>query len=152
MIVFVFFFKQKTAYEMRISDWSSDVCSSDLVVHRARRHGRGAAARPGREEALGAAAGCADHRRSRSGGHGDGFLVRPRSSGRHAAGGDRPALRSDEADAAARRTQAAPRAQRPRGYGLPLARAITPDPGRAEERRSGKKGVRTSKTRWAPYD
>src|SRR3546814_10342528 len=30
MIVFFFFFKQKTAYEMRISDWSSDVCSSDL--------------------------------------------------------------------------------------------------------------------------
>src|SRR3546814_2882250 len=28
----VFFFKQKTAYEMRISDWSSDVCSSDLLV------------------------------------------------------------------------------------------------------------------------
>src|SRR3546814_4872827 len=26
-----FFFKQKTAYEMRISDWSSDVCSSDLI-------------------------------------------------------------------------------------------------------------------------
>src|SRR3546814_913400 len=30
-----FFFKQKTAYEMRISDWSSDVCSSDLVSRRA---------------------------------------------------------------------------------------------------------------------
>src|SRR3546814_3103264 len=32
MIIFfyIFFFKQKTAYEMRISDWSSDVCSSDL--------------------------------------------------------------------------------------------------------------------------
>src|SRR3546814_10898973 len=29
-IVMIFFFKQKTAYEMRISDWSSDVCSSDL--------------------------------------------------------------------------------------------------------------------------
>src|SRR3546814_12103522 len=29
-----FFFKQKTAYEMRISDWSSDVCSSDLAVFR----------------------------------------------------------------------------------------------------------------------
>src|SRR3546814_13072592 len=28
---FFFFFKQKTAYDMRISDWSSDVCSSDLV-------------------------------------------------------------------------------------------------------------------------
>src|SRR3546814_4705482 len=31
MIFFFFFFKQKTAYEMRISDWSSDVCSSDLM-------------------------------------------------------------------------------------------------------------------------
>src|SRR3546814_3755170 len=30
--VFFFFFKQKTAYEMRISDWSSDVCSSDLAT------------------------------------------------------------------------------------------------------------------------
>src|SRR3546814_3411929 len=30
MIAWFFFFKQKTAYEMRISDWSSDVCSSDL--------------------------------------------------------------------------------------------------------------------------
>src|SRR3546814_4062395 len=29
-ICLLFFFKQKTAYEMRISDWSSDVCSSDL--------------------------------------------------------------------------------------------------------------------------
>src|SRR3546814_6147853 len=29
--MFFFFFKQKTAYEMRISDWSSDVCSSDLA-------------------------------------------------------------------------------------------------------------------------
>src|SRR3546814_9286772 len=29
-LLFVLFFKQKTAYEMRISDWSSDVCSSDL--------------------------------------------------------------------------------------------------------------------------
>src|SRR3546814_13645832 len=33
MCYFFFFFKQKTAYEMRISDWSSDVCSSDLVGH-----------------------------------------------------------------------------------------------------------------------
>src|SRR3546814_6878174 len=34
MYVCFFFFKQKTAYEMRISDWSSDVCSSDLVYCR----------------------------------------------------------------------------------------------------------------------
>src|SRR3546814_4872947 len=31
-LIFFFFFKQKTAYEMRISDWSSDVCSSDLIA------------------------------------------------------------------------------------------------------------------------
>src|SRR3546814_15991566 len=36
-LCFFFFFKQKTAYEMRISDWSSDVCSSDL---RTDRYGR----------------------------------------------------------------------------------------------------------------
>src|SRR3546814_5325644 len=34
-----FFFKQKTAYEMRISDWSSDVCSSDLIQREAARIG-----------------------------------------------------------------------------------------------------------------
>src|SRR3546814_10047010 len=45
MCVLFFFFKQKTAYEMRISDWSSDVCSSDLdtsvavfLVDAARQH------------------------------------------------------------------------------------------------------------------
>src|SRR3546814_5134255 len=31
LVIWCFFFKQKTAYEMRISDWSSDVCSSDLL-------------------------------------------------------------------------------------------------------------------------
>src|SRR3546814_3305447 len=32
LFIIFFFFKQKTAYEMRISDWSSDVCSSDLSM------------------------------------------------------------------------------------------------------------------------
>src|SRR3546814_2885991 len=36
--LFCFFFKQKTAYEMRISDWSSDVCSSDLRPLRPHLH------------------------------------------------------------------------------------------------------------------
>src|SRR3546814_10392363 len=39
----VFFFKQKTAYEMRISDWSSDVCSSDLLSGEGESGARGAA-------------------------------------------------------------------------------------------------------------
>src|SRR3546814_9582215 len=34
LFVCILFFKQKTAYEMRISDWSSDVCSSDLAIER----------------------------------------------------------------------------------------------------------------------
>src|SRR6058998_3105672 len=52
-LFFFFFFKQKTAYEMVMSDWSSDVCSSDLVggpVHAARRlrlERRRGAQRPG---------------------------------------------------------------------------------------------------------
>src|SRR3546814_15882008 len=41
MVLFFFFFKQKTAYEMRISDWSSDVCSSDLNGFARSNGGRG---------------------------------------------------------------------------------------------------------------
>ncbi len=43
MLIFVFFFKQKTAYEIAHGDWSSDVCSSDLnsfilrINHRIRK-------------------------------------------------------------------------------------------------------------------
>src|SRR3546814_6140111 len=56
---FFFFFKQKTAYEMRISDWSSDVCSSDLACGRGdrgagtaggRAHGRGHAGGAGGDQ------------------------------------------------------------------------------------------------------
>src|SRR3546814_2436626 len=43
-IVGIFLFKQKTAYEMRISDWSSDVCSSDLLARLIRSEGVTAAA------------------------------------------------------------------------------------------------------------
>src|SRR3546814_7371897 len=45
LVVLFFFFKQKTAYEMRISDWSSDVCSSDLIVIDDLRHRLGHARR-----------------------------------------------------------------------------------------------------------
>src|SRR3546814_6218032 len=52
-----FFFKQKTAYEMRISDWSSDVCSSDLNAREFSNDG--AVARPVRREPCILAAGAA---------------------------------------------------------------------------------------------
>src|SRR3546814_8201145 len=45
--MFFFFFKQKTAYDMRISDWSSDVCSSDLSVMRGRTDHHRAVAQSG---------------------------------------------------------------------------------------------------------
>src|SRR3546814_8960504 len=41
MMLLIFVFKQKTAYEMRISDWSSDVCSADLAALDLDVHGRG---------------------------------------------------------------------------------------------------------------
>src|SRR3546814_18906562 len=53
----MFFFKQKTAYEMRISDWSSDVCSSDRLLRRPQPRGsdRALSSRPeGRRRSAGA--------------------------------------------------------------------------------------------------
>src|SRR3546814_9736683 len=50
--VFCFFFKQKTAYEMRISDWSSDVCSSDLHYRKSQRPKKPAGLVPGFEGRL----------------------------------------------------------------------------------------------------
>src|SRR3546814_5362147 len=44
----IFFFKQKTAYDMRISDWSSDVCSSDLGAAHPHLGARGRSSRPRR--------------------------------------------------------------------------------------------------------
>src|SRR3546814_8346064 len=94
--MYIFFFKQKTAYERRISDWSSDVCSSDLskafigsqasrgswLTSPTRRHngaiGRGCAETPTRhlkffhpEEAFVCPLSCPDEERTR---HGQGCL------------------------------------------------------------------------------
>src|SRR3546814_7152989 len=56
VVLCVFFFKQKTAYEMRISDWSSDVCSSDLGfrpwLYLARAHWSDSAAAAARDVAI----------------------------------------------------------------------------------------------------
>src|SRR3546814_3104205 len=49
----LFCFKQKTAYEMRISDWSSDVCSSDLLGQAARNFGLAAARGAYHQDVLG---------------------------------------------------------------------------------------------------
>src|SRR3546814_10935211 len=91
-----FFFKQKTAYEMRISDWSSDVCSSDLPA-------------PGiRAGALA----------------GDGHVVALVAF---------PLQAVDEQDGLRRRA------------------VKQHDVGRSAERRVGKGGVSTCRSRWSPY-
>src|SRR3546814_4386825 len=79
-VVYVFFFKQKTAYEMRISDWSSDVCSSDLGRS---RHGGGRLEAHGRELSRpGRQAAHPDGGR-RGEGRPDGGPDRPSEEGRH---------------------------------------------------------------------
>src|SRR3546814_3723470 len=101
---FVFFFKQKTAYEMRISDWSSDVCSSDLPAGWTPPwHARGARNSPGR---------CCECRSPSAwrGPYADSLKERPDS-------------------------------------------IVAPEssPVRSEERRVGKEGVSTCRSRWSPY-
>src|SRR3546814_12383355 len=121
-----FFFKQKTAYEMRISDWSSDVCSSDLK----------ALDLPGvqvdREHAVGARGGDEvgnELRRDR--GARAGFAVLPRIA---EIGNDRgDALRRGAAQRVVDDEQ--------------LHQIVV----RSEERRVGKEGVSTCRSRWSPY-
>src|SRR3546814_2037092 len=79
LFTYFFFFKQKTAYELRISDWSSDVCSSDLV------------ARAALLRAAGGEAGVPAHRP----GAGPGGVAMARKKRRRAAAGRMP-QRSEE--------------------------------------------------------
>src|SRR3546814_18006338 len=118
-----FFFKQKTAYEMRISDWSSDVCSSDLHDPRSRA----------RQHDVHAAAAIPAARHDAGGDHLSG-CARRLPGGR---GGSRgQAGRAGRVPGGARRRGAAGQE--------PLAR-------RSEERRVGKECVSTCRSRWSPY-
>src|SRR3546814_14383644 len=120
--VIVFFFKQKSAYEMRISDWSSDVCSSDLRARRGAGAGMGASARgvgalPATD--AGAARGLFAPARSA---HGAGHRGPQRGGAqtlRGVAGAGRgPARRPDAGIAAGLR----------RGVGAPVSRYAAPEP------------------------
>src|SRR3546814_1409590 len=114
VVSFLCFFKQKTAYDMRISDWSSDVCSSDLVpVRRARRPREGGGhrehARAGRAQRL------IERRKSQ--------VVTDREAERPGRG-----VGHHRRVAAGKRRRFAPR---------------------AEERRVGKEGGSTCRSRWS---
>src|SRR3546814_20445442 len=99
---------QKTAYDLRISDWSSDVCSSDL-----------------------------DHCQDIADAFLDPFLADPDVHARNIA-------KSPEAHARQRRDSADYVRQK---YSRPLSTEWI----RSEERRVGKKCVRTCRSRWSPY-
>src|SRR3546814_15999501 len=121
-VLLFFVFKQKTAYEVRISDWSSDVCSSDLALYQrgadADRYGIAAVRR--RDDAGARTLG----RRAR----------RDRGADRARERADRGCARGDH--------RRAFRAVGVSGDGL--------RPQRAEERRVGKECVSKSRSRWSP--
>src|SRR3546814_15155120 len=132
-VVYVFFFKQKTAYEMRISDWSSDVCSSDLVeppelLHRAVDHA----------PHLLVGGDVDGERQSSASRRGD--LVHHRVG---------PVVVPVDAD------DGGPLAgEEARRVGADAARGARDDrdlPLRSEERRVGKERVSTCRSRWSPY-
>src|SRR3546814_1612283 len=141
----IFFFKQKTAYEIRISDWSSDVCSSDL------RPRQGTPGADGRPRLLAHPRGA---RRAHDQAHLQARLPhraapegpQPRPAGRQGTG-RQPAQHGDRAGAVQRL-----RRQRRGRLGT-----LRPGEGRGadgkhntETRRVGKGWVKTGKTRWWP--
>src|SRR3546814_27547 len=74
--VIFFFFKQKTAYEMRISDWSSDVCSSDLMMSDPRMEAMGADMPfDGKRMIIGGFTSIVDDRSEGETGYVDGYVV-----------------------------------------------------------------------------
>src|SRR3546814_3947443 len=110
-----FFFKQKTAYEMRISDWSSDVCSSDL----------GTPLFAGDAAWKTDASDGADAQARQVGDNHDGIHFFPIEA------------RASPIDELCRKRSS--------------ALGALPSPLRSEERRVGKEGVRTFRSRWSPY-
>src|SRR3546814_13161554 len=132
MTFLFFFFKQKTAYEMRISDWSSDVCSSDLplVLIDTRPANRGLAGA------------CARAQKRRCSMSRDQAIVMRYDS---------PDEGGDSRDIVYLHGRGS--TEREAGFALSLfgnanVRAYR---GRSEERRVGKECVSTCRSRWSPY-
>src|SRR3546814_19619091 len=134
-----FFFKQKTAYEMRISDWSSDVCSSDLARRGTFPSRCGGGLRPARPP------------------HGDGEVVGARHR-LQKPGGDPPRETGAEYNRGnespgrlSLRTKHDGRTRRPPGFERGDA-GVRREAGAAKtgEGRGGKEGVGTGKTRSGP--
>src|SRR3546814_16653577 len=140
VVYVVFFFKQKTAYEMRISDWSSDVCSSDLL---------GVAASFGRGEGGGDPFGIDVRRRGHADIAVDDPILRPRARpSAHEARAEPPAVRA--VPVLTRKARPGARIdvedvkRRFLWDGHGIIQLI-----RSEERRVGKECVRKFRSRWS---
>src|SRR3546814_15824518 len=135
----VFFFKQKTAYEMRISDWSSDVCSSDLWWHFT-RNGRRIDVETD-DDSIAA--------------HFLHLLRGAPPSTLHAEAMDKSLILYAEhefnASTFAGRVIAGTGSDMPSCITGAIGALRGPKPGRSEERRVGQEGVSTCKSRWGPY-
>src|SRR3546814_14480420 len=118
---FFFFFKQKTAYEMRISDWSSDVCSSDLSAQ-VRRCRREETASDHRTERRRSRASQTEHRRI--------FANRVERVRQQHVAALHPGMREEGRE--------------------PDPEIDISIDSSSEERRAGKEGVSTGRARWVP--
>src|SRR3546814_20778556 len=134
VFVYFFFFKQKTAYELRISDWSSDVCSSDL------RRWRTAPARVRADQPSAAGAGAAARPAAAAPVAGDPRLPRRNVAAAATAAGRRARPRAGARTGAADRLRRAP-AQQPARNAVPGARL-----GRAPARARGLVAAREART------
>src|SRR3546814_16564217 len=129
-LLYVFFFKQKTAYEMRISDWSSDVCSSDLTA----RHYRAQFD----ADPVGAAGARACRRGGRDGRPDESTADRGRAHFARRRAGDHRARRSRDSVGAA--AQYRRRAHRRRGLAVGALFGADATAARSEEGGVGKEG------------
>src|SRR3546814_8966876 len=127
MIFQFFFFKQKTAYEMRISDWSSDVCSSDLHAREPAQPASGLSDRAGRPERPDG-----EEPRGRDGGAEGAARLAPHPPGRASCAVLRERL--DLADPGVRRAGPAPVAATARDRRRPARQHALPPPGPAAAR------------------
>src|SRR3546814_13547057 len=146
-ICFFFFFKQKTAYEMRISDWSSDVCSSDLPKSRCPPQS------PNNWEVRYPAICPADRRTSRqrcrysaSAKSGPTALSRPAVLPLVLSTATSVSSTSSEVTSSTSHAPCWPEKSR-----IEHSPSFTPAP-RSEESRAGKERVSTLRSRWTPYN
>src|SRR3546814_11929220 len=139
----MFFDKQKTAYDMSIGNWSSDVCSCDLHTT-GKQRGRGS--RSGARRGSPGAA-----RAGGVGGRGSAGAPHPRRGG--SAAPEQPAISASPKGEPRRARRSSPegRARTKLEPADPPAPAVEEEAGSSEERRVGTECVSTCRSRWSPY-